>query len=166
LGLTTMLMTVAEMAERAGVKPINRPPFVNKIRHWASTGLLKPVGEQRPGTGKPRLFNDAALEDALILNAMADYGIPIGVQETALILIRGAKKDWRSKIAQGERLVLEVAKLPDGQQVAHCYEGDARMAGGQAVSAISFDLGALFSVLRVPSAELALSDEVPGVKVT
>jgi DNA-binding transcriptional MerR regulator len=161
-----MLMTVTEMAERAGVPPINRPPFVDRIKYWAGTGLIKPVGERRPGSGRHRRFDDSALEDVLLLHDLADYGIPIGVAETALILARDAKKGWRSKVAKGKRLILEIAKLPNGQQVPHCHEGTAYMAGGQAVSAISFDLGKIFAVLEVPSAKLALSGEAPGVKVT
>jgi DNA-binding transcriptional MerR regulator len=165
-----MLMTTTEMVERACVRPIDRPPFLARIQHWAATGLIKPTGEHRPGSGRHRRFDDRALEDVLLLTRLADFGIPIGVQETALILVRDARKhwhreDWRGKVAKGQRLILEVARLPGGQLVPHYHEGTTYLANNTAECAIVFDLGKIFSVL-VPPAELTLSRDAPDVKIT
>src|SRR5215831_9643381 len=83
-----------------------------------------------PGTGRHRRYDDSALEDALILNALADFGIPISIQREALILARNekailprdVKARWRLTASQGMNLFLEIAMLPNGQLVPRCFE--------------------------------------------
>jgi hypothetical protein len=138
------LMTVAAMADRAERKGDERTPFIERCRHWSRQGLLKPTGKAHPGTGKRKRYSDEEYENALILDELADFGLPIAVQETVKLLARDARRDWREKIARGERIILEIAKLPDGSFFPHCHTGAAAMAGGQAISAVSIDLAKIF----------------------
>ena len=67
---------------------------------------------------------------------------------SALILARDAKTGWREKVARGHSLFLEIARLPNGQQFAHCPEHKSTLMGnGLAEQAIVFDLAKIFSAI-------------------
>jgi hypothetical protein len=78
---------------------------------------------------------------------LADFGLPIAVQEAVKLVTPDDRKDWREKIARGERVILEIARLPDGSLLPHCHTGNAAMAGGQALSAVSINLGEALAIL-------------------
>jgi hypothetical protein len=48
---------------------------VDRIRSWADYGLLQPVGEKHPGTGKKRRYGPATIIDAAVLTALTDAGL-------------------------------------------------------------------------------------------
>ena len=65
-------LTVSEIAER-----IRRPHedvriAGDRIRNWTREGLLVPVGEKNPGTGKVRRYPESALIDAALLQVITD----------------------------------------------------------------------------------------------
>jgi hypothetical protein len=53
---------------------------MERIRHWTSEGLLTPIGEKNPGTGRRRLYDREGMYMALILNELANWGL--GVRQT------------------------------------------------------------------------------------
>ena len=64
--------TVSEIAER-----IRRPHedlriAGDRIRNWTREGLLQPIGEKNPGTGKVRRYPESALIDAALLQVITD----------------------------------------------------------------------------------------------
>jgi DNA-binding transcriptional MerR regulator len=139
-----MPMTVSEMADRAGKQGAAKDTFIERVHYWTRERLLSPLGKRNPGTGRHRVYDDSALEDALILDTLAEMGLPIGVQENALKLARSERATWREKAQRGVNLFLEIAMLPGGRLV-HLHEGNVFMANGQAVSAIIFNLTKLFA---------------------
>ncbi len=44
----------------------------DRIRNWTREGLLEPVGEKNPGTGKVRRYPESALIDAALLQVITD----------------------------------------------------------------------------------------------
>jgi len=65
-------LTVSEIADR-----IRRPHedvriAGDRIRNWTREGLLEPVGEKNPGTGKVRRYPESALIDAALLQVITD----------------------------------------------------------------------------------------------
>jgi hypothetical protein len=65
-------LTVSEIAER-----IRRPHedlriAGDRIRNWTREGLLEPVGEKNPGTGKVRRYPESTLLDAALLQVITD----------------------------------------------------------------------------------------------
>lgn len=84
----TMRITVAQMADRAGKRGDAKELFIQRVRHWTRERLLRPLGETNPGTGKHRLYSDAAFHEALILEAMTDRGIPIATQRLIIGVVR------------------------------------------------------------------------------
>jgi DNA-binding transcriptional MerR regulator len=143
-----MAMTVSQMAHRAAKRGVKRAAFIERVRYWTREGLLEPVGERNPGTGRHRRYDESALEDALILNALADFGIPIAVQRRALTLTRDVKTDWRSAIAQGRSLFLEIGMLPNGHLAPYCHEGAIFMMAEVADGAVILNLTKIFSAAK------------------
>jgi DNA-binding transcriptional MerR regulator len=163
-----MSLTVSEIAERVkpGASKVEKAAFIERMHHWTRERLLSPLGKRNPGTGRHRVYADSALEDVLFLDAMADLGLSVGIQHTALRLARHGKAEWRAKAAQGVDLYLEIATLPDGQHFPHLHEGAAFMANGAAKTAIVFNLTKLFAVLQPAAASLILKRSTPVVSVT
>jgi len=137
-----MPLTVSEIAERIAKPGASRAALVERIRHWTRERLIAPVGKRNPGTGKHRVYDEAVVEDVLILNAMANMGLQIGLQRTALTLVRHEKPGWREKAKRGVLLFLEIDTLPDGQ-LAHLHEG--HWINPNAEHAIVFNLTRLFA---------------------
>jgi hypothetical protein len=68
-------LTVREIAEQ-----IRRPhedliTVVDRLRGWTDAGLIKASGERHPGTGRQRVYREAAITDALLLTGLLDAGL-------------------------------------------------------------------------------------------
>ena len=71
-----MPLTVSEIAHRLA-KPERQAALRERIRHWTRKGLVKPIGEKNPGTGRHRQYDESVLVDVAILNALARLGIQV-----------------------------------------------------------------------------------------
>ena len=118
-----MAMTVSQMAHRAAKRGVKRAAFIERVRYWTREGFLETVGEH-PGTGRHRRYDEFALEDALALNAFADFNIPDGCpahgppQPCAKPL-----RKWRSGEAP---LFLAIGGSPNGKLLRHICHRSAR----------------------------------------
>jgi hypothetical protein len=70
-------LTAGEIAERIRESDDEYLRVVfERLRHWTRSGLLKPTGEQNPGTGHHLRFPQRALADAAILTRLTKrYGL-------------------------------------------------------------------------------------------
>ena len=64
--------SVSEIAEKIGRPGEDMRVVGDRIRNWTREGLLEPVGEKNPGTGRSRQYPETALLDALILTAITE----------------------------------------------------------------------------------------------
>ncbi|UWU73052.1 hypothetical protein N2603_23395 [Bradyrhizobium huanghuaihaiense] len=69
--------SVSEIAERIGKPGEDQRVVGDRIRNWTREGLLKPIGEKNPGTGRSRLYPEVALFEAIVLSALTES---IGLQ--------------------------------------------------------------------------------------
>jgi hypothetical protein len=69
--------TVAELAKRIFRNGENLELVGDRIRNWVSYGLLEPLGEKNPGTGRSIAFPETALFEACLLLELLDC---LGVQ--------------------------------------------------------------------------------------
>jgi hypothetical protein len=65
-------LTASDIAQR-----IQRPgeelrTAVDRVRNWSKEGLLKPVGDIHPGTGRKKQYSEKAAIRAMILQAISD----------------------------------------------------------------------------------------------
>ena len=65
-------LTVAEIAERIRRPHEDMRAAGDRIRNWTREGLLTPVGEKHPGTGKVRRYAADALIEAALLQVITD----------------------------------------------------------------------------------------------
>jgi DNA-binding transcriptional MerR regulator len=123
-----MALTVAALAELIRRDDADPSGVIERLRHWTTEGLLVPIGDRNPGSGKPRTYADSAVFDAAILNTLADVGFHIGKQRYFLIVLQlaeRAKELWQQKSLK--TLYLEIADFiePDvdgGRQAVFLHE--------------------------------------------
>jgi hypothetical protein len=65
-------LTVREIAERIRRPHEDMRVAGDRIRNWTREGLLNPVGEKHPGTGKVRKYPQGALIEAAFLQVITD----------------------------------------------------------------------------------------------
>src|SRR5262249_39151982 len=120
-----------EIAERIARSLDELPAIRERLRHWTREGLLIPIGDRNPGSGKHRRYEAPALLDAAILNILADHGIPVVGRDLlyALSRARVAGADWQVKQKAGVHYYLQIAsiwgKSGGYRRQAEVYEGKA-----------------------------------------
>jgi DNA-binding transcriptional MerR regulator len=69
--------TVSQIAERIRAPGEALNTVADRLRNWTKEGLLRPIGQKNPGTGRHRRYSESALIDALVLHVLADVvGMP------------------------------------------------------------------------------------------
>ena len=109
------LLTAKQIAEKIAASAEDVPSSMERVRHWTRERLLIPVGEANPGTGRRRLYNEEALSAAIILNALADFGIGIGLTgknyfDAAFTLAKDAAKTIKPRKKEGFVCFLSINK--------------------------------------------------------
>jgi DNA-binding transcriptional MerR regulator len=164
----SMPVTVAQMAELTARQGVSKEAFIQRVRHWTRERLLFPLGETNPGTGKHRVYDDAAVHYALILDLMTDTGIPIAKQrETMEVVQGGLEQRLQGKRAKKAKPLLLIIKTNPGQSQSEVsfIEGKYTI-DKRAVRTIVFNITELFAVLRPAATTLSLTTSAPDVSVT
>jgi hypothetical protein len=80
-------LTVGEIAKR--IKEPDEPisGVINRLRSWTKEGVLKPLGDEAPGTGQKLRYPERAIVDAAILSRLARH---YGIWATKVPLFAGA----------------------------------------------------------------------------
>jgi DNA-binding transcriptional MerR regulator len=142
-----MPLTVSEIADRIVKGSAAKRALIRRLRHWTKEGLLKPTGKKHPGTGSHHTYEDWAIEDAALLNAMADFGLPIDTMWKALVQAQSTRSEWgRGKTAQGKRFFISIYFPPDIPPYLHHGEGNP--LDHKFETMIVFDLARLFARLK------------------
>jgi hypothetical protein len=143
--------TISEIADR-----IRRPDeeigaVIDRLKNWVKEGLLKPVGERHPGTGRHRRFPESALIDAAILHVMTDQ---IGMQAVQAGALRKLFIDTRkafSRKPDAERFVT-IGRSPDNRAaeigLSHAQGLAGLLTGSPHESHVVIDLQKLFKRLE------------------
>jgi DNA-binding transcriptional MerR regulator len=146
-------LTAKQLAEHIchGADAAQLPMVLERVRHWARSGILQPI-DRRPGKGKSRLFDKDALIDAAVLNALAGIaGIPILGQKILLALakVRPEAERW----LKGDRrqcwleLVWVSSKSFSAECVPYLHWGEIVPTAG-AHAAIILNLSTIFASVR------------------
>jgi DNA-binding transcriptional MerR regulator len=146
-----MALTISEVADKIAENGTPKSVLVRRLRHWTREGLLRPVGKKRPGTGRHQLYDDAALEDAALLNAMADMGIQIGTMRVALPIAQQRRSEWgKAKEKEGKTTFLQIDSPAGGFTLParlHFGGGEKAFIGAGFEKSIVFNLTQLFGRL-------------------
>ena len=65
-------LTVRDIAQRVQLPGEELRTAVDRVRNWTKEGLIKPVGDIHPGTGRKKRYPEKAAIRAMILQAIAD----------------------------------------------------------------------------------------------
>jgi hypothetical protein len=125
-----MALSVGEMAELIRRDDMDRAAVVERLRTWTDTGLLEPA-DRGVGTSHARQYADATVYHAGILNALADFGMPMKASYSGyLAMVRHhaevARAAWEAEGRRGPMLYLEISDF--GQIDVH---GRSVPASGQ-----------------------------------
>jgi DNA-binding transcriptional MerR regulator len=113
-------------AEAAAVQPL-----FERIRHWTREGLLSPTGEKNPGTGRARLYDEAAFRKAKVLNSLTECGFTVRHLRAVIDFLDIHSAEWLTKTAScpDDRVYLVIQKLrwteDRTMQIRHLAMGDA-----------------------------------------
>jgi hypothetical protein len=139
-----MPKTVREIARQVkpGSSETELDALVERIAHWTRERLLTPIGRQNPGTGRHRRYADAAVIDVMVLDAMANEGVPIETMRLVIFMVREQIRtgEWREKA----NVFLEIDRFPGGQLSAY-LRYDREFMPGAVESAHIFNLTRLFA---------------------
>jgi len=110
-------LTVREIAARLAAKPKERAALVERIRHWTREGLITPIGEKNPGTGRHRKYPVTVLPDVALLNTLAPVGIQVSTLRHILRFVEGA----RSRARHLEEKLEHIICIPLGEHESGGY---------------------------------------------
>jgi hypothetical protein len=65
-------ITVSEIAEQIRGRDEDLTVVIDRLRNWTKEGLLRPLGEKNPGTGRKRRYPETAIIDAMLLTVLTD----------------------------------------------------------------------------------------------
>ena len=148
-GCWSMALTVSQIADRIAKGGAAKRVLIRRLRHWTREGLLKPTGKKRPGTGVHHEYEDEdwAVEDAALLNAMADFGLQIDTMRKALAAAQQTHSEWgKAKAEQGKRFFLSIYFPTDIPPYLHF--GDGNPLETEFETLVVFDLTRLFARLK------------------
>jgi hypothetical protein len=104
---------VREIADRIQRQHETTKTVIDRIRSWADYGLLEPVGDKHPGTGKKRRYGPATVVDAVVLTALTDLGL-------AAVRVGHFKgKDGQALLQIGRDGAFKVLTSDDSDEAAH-----------------------------------------------
>jgi hypothetical protein len=99
--------SVTDIAEKIRGPSEDMRVVGDRIRNWTREGLLEPVGEKNPGTGRSRQYPETALLDALILTAITET---VGLQVVKVHMFKDifalARKHFKSRYSAETLLVI------------------------------------------------------------
>lgn len=146
-----MPLTVSEIVERIAKPGQDRTALNERVRHWTRERLLSPLGKRNPGTGRHRLYPDWTLEDAALLNAMADMGLQIATMRIAVAVASQNRTEWgKAKTTGGRTFFLQIDFPTSGKPKPRLHHGDSGEAfrGFGYEKSLVFNLTELFSRLK------------------
>jgi hypothetical protein len=65
-------LTVSDIAQRVQKPGEKLRIAADRVRNWTKEGLLKPIGDIHPGTGRKKQYSEKAAIRAMILQAISD----------------------------------------------------------------------------------------------
>jgi hypothetical protein len=144
--------SVSEIAEKIARSGEDMRVVGDRIRNWTREGLLTPIGERNPGTGRSRQYPETALLEALVLTAITEsVGLqvvkvhtfpkvfdcvrqflklqPKGKTKTLLVISRDMRSDSDVSLARPEALTNLIGKSPaDGHIIINLGRITERLA--------------------------------------
>ncbi len=121
----------SELVAKGNAEVAAVQPLFERIRHWTGEGLLSPTGEKNPGTGRARLYDEAAFRKAKVLNSLTECGFTVRHLRAVIDFLDIHSAEWLTKTAScpDDRVYLVIQKLrwveERAMQIQNLTKGDA-----------------------------------------
>src|SRR5262249_38559673 len=152
-------LTAAELTEMLNRIAIEPGRTAERLKHWARAGLLEPVGEQHPGTGRHRRYDFDSITVAAVLTVLSDMGLSVigmeGLLANGLGQAQALRRGWEAGmeayfvIPAGRRTG---GRLLQGATYVHqgAWQGikQKQRLLVSTIGDIVIDLGAIFAALE------------------
>jgi DNA-binding transcriptional MerR regulator len=92
-----MTLTVGEVARRIQGPDEDFAVVVDRLRNWTKEGLLKPIGDKNPGTGRARRYSEGSVIDALVLSTLTEA---LNIPAVEVAKMRDAEKKTVLQLAR------------------------------------------------------------------
>ena len=83
LGGNYKVGAIADIIAKAAEATDERNTILRRVRHWTNLGLLVPNEEPHLGEGKHRHYDTSQIYVAVLLNALSEYQLNIGILKQA-----------------------------------------------------------------------------------
>ena len=148
-------LTVSLLADRIWSPDGNltKPQVIDRLRNWTKEGLLLPLGEKNPGTGRHRYYPHWAVADALLLTVLTDaVGLQAVKARAFAELFKLAKQALKTDPGKDQLIVVGLSR--DGQPAktnlfrSHNLQKELNASDHQVH--IVIDLGKIYASLNHP----------------
>jgi hypothetical protein len=150
-----LTVTVSQIAERiwSPEGKLTKPKVIDRLRNWTKEGLLVPVGDKNPGTGRRRLYPPGAVADALLLTVLTDaIGLQAGKARSFAELFKLAKTRLTTNPGPGQLMVIGLSRSGETAETrvvrSHALQDELKASPHQVH--IVIDLGKLYASLNPP----------------
>ena len=82
----------------------------DRVRHWTREGLLTPVGDKNPGTGRSRFYDETAVIKARVLNSLTECGMTVRNLHVVSNFLDSTVDKWWSATGSSDPLFLAIQK--------------------------------------------------------
>ena len=141
--------TVTEIAGLIARKGEKLDLIGDRIRNWTKDGLLEPLGEKHPGTGRSRSYPEKALIEALVLLELMDC---LGIQPVKARYYAGWFKSVKMIIErdakQKKYLVFSRGLEEDLIRTTTSKELAASLQASEITSHVVIDLSKLYAKIQ------------------
>jgi DNA-binding transcriptional MerR regulator len=116
-------------------------PMFERVRHWTREGLLSPVGEKNPGTGRARLYDESAFRKARVLNSLTESGVTVRNLRVISNFLDTKAAEWMTK-TDPVYLVIQKFRWVEytEMQIRHLTKGPELTLGKNVEYALVVDL--------------------------
>jgi hypothetical protein len=150
-------LTVSLIAERiwSPEGQLTKPQVIDRLRNWTKEGLLVPLGDKNPGTGRHRYYPYTALADVLLLTVLTDaIGLQAVKARAFSDLFHLAKQRLKTDPEKGQLILMGLSR--DGQpaktSVVRSHDLQRELNASDHQVHIVIDLGKIYASLNPPKA--------------
>lgn len=124
--------TSKEIAARIARTDDESKPAFERVSHWTREGLLKPYGDEHPGTGRKREYAEEEMKKARLLNALADFGVGIKTMKRVVQEVYNNRL-LKDIITQGRPCLITLQKSPEGVYQSYIKTAEETVEDGRKV---------------------------------
>jgi hypothetical protein len=144
-------LRVGDLAAMMSPTDAEMDSIIERIRHWTRSGVLDPLDtEELAAPGKHRRYGDSAPYMAVVLNVMADIGLPVPRSRFLSLAMKVVREEEARWVEGGKKtpplpLIIGMTRKKAIQVRAGELKDAAGFKAADAVLKIEIDLARLFT---------------------